>query len=222
LKDEAKPFCISRREVWEAYLKVKSNKGPRGGGALVPAARAVNKTALLRRARETLWAECQHSRLKPLPLKCPHKPETLSVSEFRPIRRNSETVRDLFLAPQSGRVSNSSQPSRLNPTGLRRPLSASKRHGINRMKLGAHHSAPVSLAMTEPNGNLCSPVVRVESPSGGRGLRKTSTKPGQERAARREAAIPRWWAALKGGKQWRDGSRESPGRIINGGARFSF
>jgi hypothetical protein len=29
------------------------------------------------------------------------------------------------------------------------------------MKLGAHHSAPVSLAMTEPNGNLCSPVVRV-------------------------------------------------------------
>jgi hypothetical protein len=108
LKDEAKPFCISRREVWEAYLKVKSNKGPRGGGALVPAARAVNKTALLRRARETLWAECQHSRLKPLPLKCPHKPETLSVSEFRPIRRNSgqwavnwnsETVETCFWLP---------------------------------------------------------------------------------------------------------------------------
>jgi len=30
LKDEAKPFCISRWEVWEAYLKVKSNKGAAG------------------------------------------------------------------------------------------------------------------------------------------------------------------------------------------------
>ena len=30
LKDEAKPFCISRREVWEAYLKVKSNQGAAG------------------------------------------------------------------------------------------------------------------------------------------------------------------------------------------------
>jgi RNA-directed DNA polymerase len=30
LKDEAKPFCISRREVWEAYLKVKSNEGAAG------------------------------------------------------------------------------------------------------------------------------------------------------------------------------------------------
>jgi RNA-directed DNA polymerase len=29
-KDEAKPFCISRREVWEAYLKVKSNQGAAG------------------------------------------------------------------------------------------------------------------------------------------------------------------------------------------------
>ena len=30
LKDEAKPFCISRWEVWEAYLKVKSNQGAAG------------------------------------------------------------------------------------------------------------------------------------------------------------------------------------------------
>jgi uncharacterized protein YeaC (DUF1315 family) len=30
LKDEAKPFCISRREVWEAYVKVKSNQGAAG------------------------------------------------------------------------------------------------------------------------------------------------------------------------------------------------
>ena len=30
LKDEAKPFCISRREVWEAYWKVKSNQGAAG------------------------------------------------------------------------------------------------------------------------------------------------------------------------------------------------
>ena len=30
LKDEAKPFCISRREVWEAYEKVKSNQGAAG------------------------------------------------------------------------------------------------------------------------------------------------------------------------------------------------
>jgi RNA-directed DNA polymerase len=29
-KDEAKPFCISRWEVWEGYLKVKSNKGAAG------------------------------------------------------------------------------------------------------------------------------------------------------------------------------------------------
>ena len=29
-KDEAKPFCITRREVWEAYLKVKSNQGAAG------------------------------------------------------------------------------------------------------------------------------------------------------------------------------------------------
>jgi RNA-directed DNA polymerase len=29
-KDEAKPFCISRWEVWEAYLRVKSNKGAAG------------------------------------------------------------------------------------------------------------------------------------------------------------------------------------------------
>ena len=29
-KDEAKPFCISRWEVWEAYLKVKSNQGAAG------------------------------------------------------------------------------------------------------------------------------------------------------------------------------------------------
>jgi len=30
LKDEAKPFCISRWEVWEAYLKAKSNQGAAG------------------------------------------------------------------------------------------------------------------------------------------------------------------------------------------------
>ena len=30
LKDEAKPFCISRWEVWEAYVKVKSNRGAAG------------------------------------------------------------------------------------------------------------------------------------------------------------------------------------------------
>ena len=30
LKDEAKPFCISRWEVWEAYVKVKSNGGAAG------------------------------------------------------------------------------------------------------------------------------------------------------------------------------------------------
>lgn len=30
LKDEAKPFCISRWEVWDAYLKVKSNQGAAG------------------------------------------------------------------------------------------------------------------------------------------------------------------------------------------------
>ena len=29
-KDEAKPFCISRWEVWEAYLRVKSNQGAAG------------------------------------------------------------------------------------------------------------------------------------------------------------------------------------------------
>jgi hypothetical protein len=29
-KDEAKPYCISRREVLEAYRKVKSNKGAAG------------------------------------------------------------------------------------------------------------------------------------------------------------------------------------------------
>jgi hypothetical protein len=30
LKDKAKPFSISRWEVWEAYLKVKSNEGAAG------------------------------------------------------------------------------------------------------------------------------------------------------------------------------------------------
>jgi RNA-directed DNA polymerase len=30
LKDEAKPFCISRWEVWEAYVRVKSNQGAAG------------------------------------------------------------------------------------------------------------------------------------------------------------------------------------------------
>jgi hypothetical protein len=30
LKDEAKPFCISRWEVWEAYEKVKSKQGAAG------------------------------------------------------------------------------------------------------------------------------------------------------------------------------------------------
>jgi len=29
-KDEAKPFCISRWEVWDAYLQVKSNQGAAG------------------------------------------------------------------------------------------------------------------------------------------------------------------------------------------------
>jgi hypothetical protein len=29
-KDEAKPFCISGWEVWEAWLKVKSNGGAAG------------------------------------------------------------------------------------------------------------------------------------------------------------------------------------------------
>ena len=28
--NEAKPFCISKKEVWEAYQKVKSNKGSAG------------------------------------------------------------------------------------------------------------------------------------------------------------------------------------------------
>ena len=27
---EAKPFCISKKEVWEAYLRVKENKGAAG------------------------------------------------------------------------------------------------------------------------------------------------------------------------------------------------
>ena len=30
LKDKAKPYCILRREIWEAYLKVKSYKGAAG------------------------------------------------------------------------------------------------------------------------------------------------------------------------------------------------
>ena len=25
--DKAKPFCISKREVWEAYKRVKANQG---------------------------------------------------------------------------------------------------------------------------------------------------------------------------------------------------
>jgi len=29
-KEEAKPFCISRGEVWEAYVRVKSNQGAAG------------------------------------------------------------------------------------------------------------------------------------------------------------------------------------------------
>jgi len=28
--NEAKPFCISKKEVWEAYQRVKSNKGSAG------------------------------------------------------------------------------------------------------------------------------------------------------------------------------------------------
>src|SRR6202046_4123491 len=28
--NEAKPFCISKQEVWEAYQRVKSNKGSAG------------------------------------------------------------------------------------------------------------------------------------------------------------------------------------------------
>ena len=28
--NEAKPFCISKREVWEAYKRVKANKGAAG------------------------------------------------------------------------------------------------------------------------------------------------------------------------------------------------
>jgi len=27
---EAKPFCISKKEVWEAYQRVKENKGAAG------------------------------------------------------------------------------------------------------------------------------------------------------------------------------------------------
>ena len=27
---EAKPFCISKKEVWEAYKRVKANKGAAG------------------------------------------------------------------------------------------------------------------------------------------------------------------------------------------------
>lgn len=32
LKSSSKPFDISKREVWEAYLKVKANKGATGCG----------------------------------------------------------------------------------------------------------------------------------------------------------------------------------------------
>jgi RNA-directed DNA polymerase len=28
--NEAKPFCISKKEVWEAYKRVKENKGGAG------------------------------------------------------------------------------------------------------------------------------------------------------------------------------------------------
>ena len=28
--NEAKPFCISKKEVWEAYERVKENKGAAG------------------------------------------------------------------------------------------------------------------------------------------------------------------------------------------------
>ena len=28
--NEAKPFCISKKEVWEAYKRVKENKGAAG------------------------------------------------------------------------------------------------------------------------------------------------------------------------------------------------
>ncbi len=28
--DKAKPFCISKREVWEAYKRVKANQGAAG------------------------------------------------------------------------------------------------------------------------------------------------------------------------------------------------
>ena len=28
--NEAKPFCISKKEVWEAYQRVKENKGAAG------------------------------------------------------------------------------------------------------------------------------------------------------------------------------------------------
>jgi RNA-directed DNA polymerase len=28
--DEAKPFCIAKREVWEAYKQVKANHGAAG------------------------------------------------------------------------------------------------------------------------------------------------------------------------------------------------
>ena len=28
--DKAKPFCISKREVWEAYKRVKANRGAAG------------------------------------------------------------------------------------------------------------------------------------------------------------------------------------------------
>ena len=28
--EQTKPFCISKKQVWEAYLKVKANKGAAG------------------------------------------------------------------------------------------------------------------------------------------------------------------------------------------------
>ena len=28
--DKAKPFCIAKREVWEAYKRVKANRGAAG------------------------------------------------------------------------------------------------------------------------------------------------------------------------------------------------
>ena len=39
---EAKPFCISQKEVWEAYKRVKANKGAAGW--------MINRSKILKRS----------------------------------------------------------------------------------------------------------------------------------------------------------------------------